>query len=443
LLDFSTGNGLISSRMDRVVTQISTFIETDGWGSDQPAGARTVPIPTCTGRYQHIGEIGRGGMGTVYSVRDLALLRLPAMKVLSQRLAQHSGEVDRFLREARITAQLDHPNIAPVYDVCIDREGNLFFTMKQVEGRTLHHWITEVGQPSSQPEALRAMLDAFLRVCDAVAFAHSRGVIHCDIKPENVMVGPFGQVYLMDWGVARVLAEVQPAWAPRLGTPIGTPSYMSPEQASGDSANERSDVFALGALLYTILTGRAPFSEQDSRKALAEARECAVAFPPKMSGLPAVLCEITLRAMAKDPERRHVDVLALRAEVETTLHALPISTATFPAGARIVVEGEPGDSAYIIVSGTCVAYKTVDGARRVLRQLPAGSVFGETAVRSRRPRTATVEAETDVVVNVVSRAMLEENLGLGTRFGAFVVALAERFRELDEKVRGGGSDASE
>jgi len=375
-------------------------------------------------------------MGTVHSVRDMALLRVPAMKVLSQRLAQKSGEVERFLREARITAQLDHPNIAPVYDVGIDAQGNLFFTMKQVEGRTLNDWITEIGQPSSQPEPLREMLETFLHVCDAVAFAHSRGVIHCDIKPENVMVGPYGQVYLMDWGVARVLGESPPGWWPR--SPVGTPSFMSPEQAAGEPLDERSDVFALGALLYTILVGRAPFDAEDAKKALAKARESEVAFPLGMRGLPTLLCEVTLRATAKEPARRHATVLALRNQVEASLHALPFSTATFVAGTRIVVEGEPGDSAYIVVSGSCIAYKTVDGARRVLRRLPAGSVFGETAVLSGQGRTATVEAETEVVVNVVSRRLLEQNLGLGTRFGAFVVALAERFHELDGRMKDGG-----
>src|SRR5436190_13841071 len=147
--------------MDRVVTQISTFIETDGGTTEQAPGATTVPIPSGGARYQPLGEIGRGGMGTVYSVRDMALLRHPAMKVLSQRLARQSGEVDRFLREARITAQLDHPNIVPVHDVGIDAQGNLFFTMKRVEGRTLHDWIVEVGRPSSHAEAFREMLETF------------------------------------------------------------------------------------------------------------------------------------------------------------------------------------------------------------------------------------------------------------------------------------------
>jgi serine/threonine protein kinase len=420
--------------MQRVVTQLETFVGTEGGTPSQPGGAGTVSIPSGPERYEHIGEIGRGGMGTVHAVRDRALLRQPAMKVLSPRLAQQRGEVDRFLREARITAQLDHPNIVPLHDVGIDAQGNLFFTMKRVEGRTLHDWIVELGQPSSHHDAFREMLETFLRVCDAVAFAHSRGVIHCDLKPENIMVGPFGQVYVMDWGVARVLAERPPAWAPSLGAPIGTPSFMSPEQASSGALDERSDVFGLGALLYTILCGRPPYRDDDARKALEEARACVVAFPAGIAGLPTVLTEVSLRAMSKDPAARHQDVVQLRREVEASLHALPFSTESFPAGARIVVEGEPGDSAYIIVSGSCVAYKTVGGERHVLRQLPPGSVFGETAALSGKPRTATVEAETDVIVSVVSRQLLQQNLGLGTRFGAFVIALAERFRELDGKL---------
>jgi CRP-like cAMP-binding protein len=120
------------------------------------------------------------------------------------------------------------------------------------------------------------------------------------------------------------------------------------------------------------------------------------------------------------------------------MHALPLQTQTFAPGTRIVVEGEPGDTAYIIVSGTCIARKTVDGEQRFLRRLPAGSVFGEMAVLSGKPRTATVEAESEVVVSVVSRQLLEQHLGLGNRFGAFVVALAERFVELDESVRARG-----
>jgi len=435
---------------ERVVTQIDTLV-----GPEDKTGAERTALPPTdlaghrgAERFQYLGEIGKGGMGSVHSVRDPFLLRVTAMKVLSPRLLARPGEVERFLREARITAQLDHPNIVPVHEIGTDARGNFYFTMKKVDGRTLRAWIAEVregvGQPARDPEALRAMVQAFLKICDAVAFAHSRGVIHCDLKPDNVMVGAFGQVYLMDWGLARVLSERQPAapdgsYPPRAGgSPAGTPSFMSPEQAFGGDLDERTDVFGLGAMLYAILVGVPPFEADDVERALAEARERAVAF--SADGAHAIaprLREIVLRATAREPVERYSSVLALRADVEAALDAYPFATERNAAGARIVVEGQPGDCAYILVSGSCVAYKTGEGgARVVLRRLTPGAVFGETAVLSGGIRTATVEAEDDVVVNVVSRELLERNVGLGTPFGAFVVALADRFRELEARLSG-------
>ena len=141
-------------------------------------------------------------MGSVCSVRDLDLLRCVAMKVLGQDPARNAELVRRFVREAQITAELDHPNIVPVYERGQDRHGNHYFTMKRVDGRTLAEWIEAVGRPTRDGESCRQMLVTVARVCDGLAFAHSRGVLHCDVKPENIMVGSFGQVYLMDWGVA-------------------------------------------------------------------------------------------------------------------------------------------------------------------------------------------------------------------------------------------------
>jgi serine/threonine-protein kinase len=266
-------------------------------------------------------------------------------------------------------------------------------------------------------------------VCDAVAFAHSRGVIHCDLKPDNVMVGSFGQVYVMDWGLAIVLAEDK---RPAGRTVAGTPAFMSPEQALGRPLDERTDVFGLGAVLYAILTGRAPFDERDTLKAMTEAEACDVAFPSADAGgpLPFALCQAVRRAMARAPGDRHPGVLDLRREVERSLRGLGFSAQVYPPGSRIVVEGERGDCAYVIVRGSCVAYRTdAGGGREVLRRLGAGSVFGETAVLAGGVRTATVEAEDEVVVKVVSRQLIEENVGLETPFGAMVVALAERFKD--------------
>jgi eukaryotic-like serine/threonine-protein kinase len=298
------------------------------------------------------------------------------------------------------------------------------------------------------------MMAAYLKVCDAVAFAHSRGVLHCDIKPGNILVGTFGQVYLVDWGLAMVGATpVLPNELPALvvagdsnldagGGPCGTPAFMSPEQAQGarDWFDQRTDVFGLGAVLYNILTGVPPFDSDDVTACLDRATACVVTFPPDDSAapLPIGLCRIVKRAMARDPGDRYQTVSELKKDVEMTLRGFPLSAEMFAKGTRIVSEGDAGDCAYIIVRGSCLAYKIVDGQRILLRRLAAGAVFGETAVLSGGIRTATVEAEEEVLVQVVPRQLLEENLGLHTSFGLFVVALAERFRELEGRLGASG-----
>jgi serine/threonine-protein kinase len=402
-------------------------------------------------RYQYLDLIAAGGMGSVHSVRDLDLLRVMALKMLSLQLADRPEVVERFLREAQITAQLDHPNIVPIYELSADRAGNRYFTMKRVEGRTLREWIETVGRPPRTPEVLNEMLVTLLKVCDALAFAHSRGVIHCDVKPDNIMVGPFGQVYLMDWGLAVLVHERESAAGLPTQLPTadeaqrltgfeglsGTPAFMSPEQAFGYDhlVDERTDVFGLGAVLYSVLTGAPLFEGEKMQDLVARARACVVSFPAADHGapLPVGLCQIVKRATARDQSQRYQSVAQMKRDMEAAIHEMPFSAQLCPPGSRIVVEGEPGDCAYILVRGTCVAYKTVGSERHVLRRLTAGAVFGEAAVFSGGVRTATVEAEDEVMVRVVTRNTLEQQLGLGTPYGAFVVALADRFRELEQR----------
>ena len=427
-----------------------------GGPSPPVAGAAPTPHESVPERYQYLNPISAGGMGSVHAVRDLGLLRVAAMKVLAPDLATRPREVQRFIREAQITAQLDHPNIAPVYEIGVDRQGNRYFTMKRIEGDTLADWSASAGRQSGFSEALSEMMAAFLKVCEAVAFAHSRGVLHCDIKPGNILAGPFGQVYLVDWGLAIVRATRSklPATPSMVvagdanldvgGGPCGTPSFMSPEQAMGarDRFDERTDVFGLGAVLYNVLTGVPPFDGEDVATCLDRATACVVTFPPgdPTAPLPIGLCRIVKRAMARDPDDRYQTVVGVEEGRGDDPPRVPVDRRALPAGTRIVVEGAPGDCAYIIVRGSCVAYKTVDGQKVVLRRLTAGSVFGETAVLSGGIRTATVEAEDEVLVKVVPRQLLEENLGLHTSFGLFVVALAERFKELDQRLGTGGTE---
>lgn len=214
-------------------------------------------------------SIGEGGMGQVFRVKDQRLGRDAALKLVSPDKASPNA-VLRFMREARLTACLDHPAIPPVYEAGTTKDGEIYMLMKLIRGRTLADCL------KSRSYSQRAALEALQRVAEAVAYAHSKGVIHRDLKPANIMVGEFGEVMLMDWGIARDMAEgdevdflqaveldieeASQAGLTLSGDILGTPGYMSPEQAAGEFASEKSDVFALGALLTEILTGSPPVS---------------------------------------------------------------------------------------------------------------------------------------------------------------------------------------
>jgi serine/threonine-protein kinase len=215
-------------------------------------------------------------MGSVYLVRDRRIGRDVAMKVLQPEMHVRSDGPARFEREARVQGQLEHPGVVPVYDLGVDERGHSFFTMKRVRGRTLADVLNGLRARDEAIEArysTRRLLSAFSQLCLTVAFAHSRGVLHRDIKPGNVMLGDFGEVHLLDWGIATVAADLRPqdgqadeqtfvdaALSERhrtlAGEMLGTPGYMSPEQIVGDAAHidARSDIFSLGAVLFEILT---------------------------------------------------------------------------------------------------------------------------------------------------------------------------------------------
>jgi serine/threonine-protein kinase len=274
---------------------------TEGWSRppllrDDPSDLSPVVRPGSpdmprndSGPYQCLGEIAQGGMGVILKGRDPALGRDLAVKVLKAEYAGRATAEARFVEEAQIGGQLQHPGIVPVYDLNRFSDGRPFFTMKLVKGRTLAEMLSE--RVSSADDRGR-FLKVFEKVCDTIAYAHSRGVIHRDLKPSNVMVGAFGEVLVMDWGLAKVLprggiademravAASRPPGRPwceptiiqtdragsggsdtQAGSVMGTPAFMPPEQAGGevDKLDERADVFGLGAVLCVILTGQPPF----------------------------------------------------------------------------------------------------------------------------------------------------------------------------------------
>jgi serine/threonine-protein kinase len=227
--------------------------------------------------------------------------------------------------------------------------------------------------------------------------------------------------------------------ATRTGAVLGTVAYMSPEQARGDKVvDQRSDVYALGAILYEIITGATVHSADSIEALRALAHKGEIESPSSRAPgvfVPPALARIALTATAREPQHRHARVEDLARDIERFRRGGGrFPTMTFAAGARVVAEGDTGTTAYVIERGRCVAYKTVDERRVVLREMGPGEVFGEMAVISSRPRSATVEALEPLVVHVIDRELLAEGLALDTWMGAFVRTLVERFREADEKL---------
>jgi serine/threonine-protein kinase len=308
-----------------------------------PAGAS---LADGAGRYELHGEIARGGMGAVLKGRDTDLGREVAIKVL---LEAHQGRtelVQRFVEEAQVGGQLQHPGVVPVYELGQLPDQRPYFTMKLVQGRTLAKLLAERARGA--PTDLPRLLKIFEQVCQTLAYAHSRGVIHRDLKPSNIMVGTFGEVQVMDWGLAKVLNEGaasrgrQPpeertvvrtrrsagpddaskagAEAPtqtEVGTVLGTPAYMAPEQARGEveALDARSDVFGLGALLCEILTGKPPYTGTEGEVSRqASAADLAQAFVRlDVCGADAELIGLARRCLAAEPAERFPDAAALAA----------------------------------------------------------------------------------------------------------------------------------
>src|SRR5215216_1119264 len=255
-------------------------------------------------------EIGQGGMGRVYKAYDLTLDRTIVLKLLAAELTADEDSRKRFLREARLASALDHPNICTIYEIA-EADSQYFIAMQYTPGKTLKKFI------SAKPLSLESLLSIALQVGDGLAAAHAKGIIHRDIKSSNIIISPRGQAKVLDFGLAKLLnekgrsASIEPQQdeLTRMGAPLGTPSYMSPEQAKGERADHRSDIYSFGVVLYEMATGKLPFRGQTSVDVMhAVLHQAYKPVRESNDKLPEPLAAIIDRAMARGTGDRYQSV---------------------------------------------------------------------------------------------------------------------------------------
>jgi tetratricopeptide (TPR) repeat protein/tRNA A-37 threonylcarbamoyl transferase component Bud32 len=356
-------------------------------GAGGPAGATVFHPPPATppgGRFRILHHHARGGLGDVFVAEDTELHRQVALKEIQQERADDPASRVRFVLEAEITGRLEHPGIVPVYGLGAYPGGRPYYAMRLIRGESLQAAVERfhaAGQPGRDrgERALqyRQLLRRFIDVCNAVAYAHSRGVIHRDLKPANVMLGKYGETLVVDWGLAKAGAGPQGGETPadaaesvlrpssgsdrfvtRSGTPQGTPTYMSPEQADGrlTEVGPASDIYGLGATLYSVLTGRKPFDGPDVESVLALVRLGQLVPPRQVKpDTPPALDAVCRKAMALRPTDRYASALALAAEVEHWLADEPVAAYPEPWRARLARWGRRHRTAVAAAAALLVA----------------------------------------------------------------------------------------
>jgi eukaryotic-like serine/threonine-protein kinase len=425
-----------------------------------PIFKRKTPPPDDPGagsRYQRLGALGEGGIAKVSGHFDTRLNRVVALKELKDESCANPDLVRSFITEMQLISFLDHPGVVPVYDSFAGDNEKLCYTMKLFEGDRLTK-IIELMQktPADTSGRVARCIEVFAKIGETLAYAHMRGVLHLDLKPDNILIGRFGEVAIMDWGSAclydqtpyrnylvkfGVVADNVSLGAERAGIVLGTPRYMSPEQINRPRTEllPSSDIFSAGIVLYEMIAGRHPFPATELREVLDQVRSF---MPPplheKNPDVPRRLSQICSRMIEKDRTVRYQTFQ----EVLTDLAALrnsgqAFATRTFEPGAVICREGETGDFAFIILSGSVSITKRVDNKETELAVLGRDAIVGELAVFTNQTRTATATSREPTTIRILRQEDVQSELDkLSPWVEQMIAALSRRFIDVNDKYAG-------
>ncbi|MEW4569771.1 serine/threonine-protein kinase [Tautonia sp. JC769] len=381
-------------------------------------------------RYEIVELHETGGLGLIWRARDTVIGREVALKTLQPDRARTESARSRFVREAQVTGQLEHPSIVPLYDLSSNGD-DPFYVMRFISGRTLsqvtaeYHRRRQEGQVG--PLDLVGMLDAFVSVCRAVAFAHRRDVLHRDLKGQNVVVGEFGEVFLLDWGLAKHIGElVDPVGSAPIdggtgseetapGSAVGTPGYMAPEVARGAGSTKQSDIYGLGAVLYSLLTGKAPYSGSSVNEVLHKILTTDPAAIRSVNpDAPPALEAICRKAMARTPDDRYDSAEEVATEVRRWLADEPVGAYAEPWGVRFARWARRKRTTVIAVVIFLVTAAVVAG-------LAAALLWQE----ERRTEAARGLAERNAILAQKEQALADQNAELARKVSADALALVQ------------------
>lgn len=419
-----------------------------------PAVRRLLKPFFSTERYYKADDIGEGGLSRVISSFDSCLNRIVAVKELREEFLSDPDLLNAFITEVKMISYLDHPGVVTVYDTHLTEDQQLRYTMQLVEGQTLKSFLEYHIQPEVVNENyLSDVINIFTKLCETLAYVHDKGVVHLDLKPENIMLGHYGEVMIMDWGnaclydaslyedyVRKFLKEDTEAGIQLevRDAILGTPLYMSPEQTlSRNELGPGSDIFSIGVVVYELLTGQRPFAASTVEEIVELVRTL---VPPPVHELnpdiPLRLSNIIQKMMQKEPGERHQsahEVLHDLQTAQTSGQAFPLWE--IPAGQVIFHEGDPGDFTIRIKSGKIEISKENQGTKKVLAELGPGDVLGELSVFSDLPRTATATTLEDTAVYLMRSAEVNAEMDkLSPWVSQMIHALSNRFEVLNKRV---------